>query len=344
MAAGLSTLSVRSACSSGSGGGGGTERSSSDAGALSTAQQLAAARNANLSSLKAPMSQRNREWIERAQELTQSLSSTAATPASGSQLPREVTPGGSAERAVSGKSELLARPSAEQAERGLADRLARTPAATIWAARNLWWMKQLLQVVMLNMCGQIAVYVLTLYHWVRGRPQRTRSGAHSAARSQPHALRRLRPPPRPDVPRVPVLFADRCARPGGQLAPIRALSAVFHAFRSTAVDDAHLRALRGLRGVPSPIHTAPFPPARARLPPSPSQLLPRLSFQTTHRPVRASHPAGSTHGRCGHRCHVRRSSTTSSPTRTSSASTSTTSRSSSRAAAVPREVAAWPAR
>jgi len=119
-------------------------------------------------SLKAPMSQRNRDWIDRAQGLTQSLSGDPAiTP---SVRDNQVSPtvpeaASTISGAASGKGELLAR-NYYSAEHGLAADLARTPMTMIWAARNLWWMKQLLQVIMLNMCGQLAVYMLTLFHWI----------------------------------------------------------------------------------------------------------------------------------------------------------------------------------
>jgi len=135
---------------SGSGGGAGTELQS---------VTLEAGSSAGAASLKAPASQRHREWIERAQELTQSLSGASPDTAGNQVAPSRP------EAAPSGKGDLL---SADYyaAERGLASKLGRTPMQQIWAARNLWWMKQLLQVVMLNMCGQVAVYILTLFHWI----------------------------------------------------------------------------------------------------------------------------------------------------------------------------------
>jgi len=147
-------VSVRMDSSAGSDGGGGVELN--PVGGGSPARSLAG-------SLQAPMSQRNREWIERAQELTQSLSGTSpAMYAPGSNQVQPVD--GSS--APSGKTELLARQNYLQMEHGLAASLGRTPLTSIWAARNLWWMKQLLQIVMLNMCGQIACYILTIYHWI----------------------------------------------------------------------------------------------------------------------------------------------------------------------------------
>ena len=50
------------------------------------------------------------------------------------------------------------------------DRYGRDPVKRIWLTNNLWWLKQILQIVMLNMCGQIAVYVLVLGHYIENLP------------------------------------------------------------------------------------------------------------------------------------------------------------------------------
>ena len=107
---------------------------------------------------------RDAQWIQRAQALTASLSGPASAilgPNSG----HHAASMRSLELQTTPSMRMLANDYATM-ERTLANKLGASPATSIWAARNLWWMKQMLQVVMLNMCGQFAVYILTFFHWI----------------------------------------------------------------------------------------------------------------------------------------------------------------------------------
>ena len=96
----------------------------------------------------------NREWLQGAQELAVGLSEAASV-------------------YLSSKS-TLPNPSSEAPNASIltafGDKYGREPVKRIWLTTNLWWLKQLLQVVMLNMCGQIAVYVLTVSHYIDNLP------------------------------------------------------------------------------------------------------------------------------------------------------------------------------
>ena len=97
----------------------------------------------------------NREWLDNAQELTQSLSVAAnAYLSSKSNVATE-----------SAHASIL-RNRMESVAGDMGGLSGAQGLASIWLVPNLWWCKQLLQIVMLNMCGQIAVYVLTMSHHI----------------------------------------------------------------------------------------------------------------------------------------------------------------------------------